>query len=441
MSATPDTTVPSSASTSASRTTWRQSFSALSVRNFRLFAGANILAMTATWMQRIAQDWLVLQLTGSVADVGMTVAMQFGPMLVLGLYGGVIVDRYSKRRLLMMTQGAAGVLSAILALLTLTGTASVYAVWATALGIGLATVVDNPARQVFVNELVGPTHLRNAITINSGVFQLGGLIGPAVSGALIAAIGGGFAFAVNALACGVTVFMLTRLDGKALTPIPPTPRAKGQLKEGVQYAAARPAIRWPIVLVGFLAVFTITMPVLLASYAKQVFDQGAAGYGLFNSLVAGGALVGAILTTRRTVIRLRSVIICGGLWAAAQAVASLMPSEVAFGVALVGIGIANQFFFMAANPLIQTTSSTRVRGRVMAVWILVLLGGQGIGGPVMGWIVDAIGPRDAMFLSGAVPALAAVGIALVIAHQGSLQLRLRWRTPLSPFSIEQRRPA
>ena len=438
MSATPEVTVSSSTPQPASRRSWRDSFSALSVRNFRLFAGANILAMTATWMQRIAQDWLVLQLTGSVADVGMTVAMQFGPMLVLGLYGGVIVDRYSKRKLLMLTQGTAGVLSAVLALLTLTGTATVWAVWATALGIGLATVVDNPARQVFVNELVGPAHLRNAITINSGVFQLGGLVGPAVSGALIAAIGGGFAFAVNALACGVTVVMLTRLDRSALTPIPPTPRGKGQLKEGVQYAAARPAIRWPIVLVGFLAVFTITMPVLLASYAKQVFDQGAAGYGLFNSLVAGGALVGAILTTRRTVIRLRSVIVCGGIWAALQAVAALMPSEVAFGIALVGIGIANQFFFMAANPLIQTTSSTRVRGRVMAVWILVLLGGQGIGGPVMGWIVDAVGPRDAMFLSGAVPALAAVGIALVIARQGALKLAVHWRTPLSPFAIERR---
>lgn len=436
MSATSDLSVPSS----ASRRTWRDSFSALSVPNFRLFAGANILAMTATWMQRIAQDWLVLQLTGSVADVGVTVAMQFGPMLVLGLYGGVIVDRYSKRTLLMITQGSAGLLSAVLAVLTLTGTASVYAVWATALGIGLATVVDNPARQVFVNELVGPTHLRNAITINSGVFQLGGLIGPAVSGALIAAIGGGFAFAVNALACGVTVFMLTRLDRSALSPIAPSPRAKGQLKEGVQYAAARPAIRWPIVLVAFLAVFTITMPVLLASYAKQVFDQGAAGYGLFNSLVAGGALVGAILTTRRTVIRLRTVIVCGGIWAAIQAVAALMPSEIAFGIALVGIGVANQFFFMAANPLIQTTSSTRVRGRVMAVWILVLLGGQGIGGPVMGWIVDAVGPREAMFLSGAVPAVAAVGIAILIARQGALRLRVQWRTPLHPVAIEPRCP-
>ena len=198
------------------------------------------------------------------------------------------------------------------------------------------------------------------------------------------------------------------------------------------------AILWPIVLVAFLAIFTATMPVLLAAYTKQVFGQGAAGYGLFNSLVAGGALVGAILTTRRSVIRLRTVITCGGVWASLQAVAALMPTEVAFGVALVGVGIANQFFFMAANPLIQTTSSTAIRGRVMAVWILVLLGGQGIGGPVMGWIVDVLGPRGGMFLSGAVPALAAAVIGIVIARKGDLRLAVRWRQPRHPLAIRPR---
>ena len=156
--------------------------------------------------------------------------------------------------------------------------------------------------------------------------------------------------------------MLSRLDVSALTPITPSPRSKGQLKEGVQYAAARPAIRWPIVLVALFSVFGLTMPVLLASYAKNVFDQGAAGYGLFNSLIAGGALVGAILTTRRTVIRLRTVIVCGGVWAVVQAIAALMPSEIAFGVALVGIGIANQYFFMAANPLIRPRAAPASAG-------------------------------------------------------------------------------
>ena len=425
--------------TSSGKTSWRASFAPLSIPNFRMFAGGNVLAMTAMWMQRIAQDWLVLQLTGSVAAVGVTAAMQFGPMLLFGLHGGVIVDRYSKRKLLLITQSTSAVLSALLAVLVLTGTASVWAVWGVAFAMGLATVVDNPARQVFANELVGPKHLRQAITINSGIFQLGALLGPAVGGALIAAIGGGFAFVLNALACMVTVFLLTRLDVSALHPIKPVPRKRGQLAEGVRYAASRPAIRWSIVLVAFIAVFTLTTPVLLAAYAKQVFDQGAAGYGLFNALIAAGALVGAILTTRRSTIRLRTVIVCGGIWAALQAVAALMPNEVTFGFALVAVGISNQFFFMAANPLIQATSTPAVRGRVMAVWILVLIGGQGIGGPVMGWIVDVLGPRGGMFVSGAVPALAAVGIGVLIARQGHLRLDVRWREPLHPVAIRRAR--
>src|SRR4051795_3229567 len=304
------------------RSSWRQSFPALEVPNFRLFAGANVLAMTATWMQRVAMDWLVLQLTGSVAAVGVTVAMQFGPMLVLGLYGGVIVDRYPKRILLMLTQGCVGALSLALSVLVLTGTVQVWEVWAMALIVGVVTIVDNPARQVFANELVGPERLRNAVTINSAIFQLGGLIGPAVSGALLVAVGGGPAFGLNALACFLTVAALARLDRSALHPMPAAPRERGQLREGLTYVKAKPTILWPIVLVGFLAVFALTMPVLLAAYANDVFHVGAGGYGLFTSLVAIGAFTGALLSTRRQVLRLRTVIISGGIWAAVQAVAA-----------------------------------------------------------------------------------------------------------------------
>jgi MFS family permease len=408
------------------------------VPNFRLFAGANIVAMTATWMQRVAQDWLVLQLTGSVAAVGLTVAMQFGPMLLLGLYGGVIVDRYPKRVLLMITQGGVGLLSLALSALVLTNTVVVWEVWAMALVVGLLTIVDNPARQVFVNELVGPKRLRNAVTINSAIFQLGGLIGPAVSGVLLVAVGGGFAFLLNAVACFLTVFALTRLDRSALNPTVPAPRHKGELREGLDYVKRKPTILWPIVLVGFLAVFTLTMPVLLAAYANDVYKVGAAGYGLFTSLVAVGAFVGALLTTRRQVIRLRTVIISGLVWAAVQSVAAFMPSEVTFGIALVASGIANQFFFMAANPLIQMSSNIRLRGRVMAVWILVLLGGQGVGGPVMGAIVDAVGPQAGMLLSGLVPAIAAVGISVVLAHKGALRLKLDRVLPVPALRIASR---
>jgi hypothetical protein len=394
--------------------------------------------MTATWMQRVAQDWLVLQLTGSVAAVGVTVAMQFGPMLLFGLYGGVIVDRYPKRVLLMITQGGVGLLSLLLSVLVLTNTVAVWEVWAMAFVVGLLTIVDNPARQVFASELVGPDRLRNAVTINSAIFQLGGLIGPAVSGILLVAVGGGFAFGLNALACFVTVFALTRLDRAALHPMPTAPRERGQLREGLTYAKGKPTILWPIVLVGFLAVFTLTMPVLLAAYANNVFHAGAGGYGLFTSLVAIGAFTGALLSTRRRVLRLRSVIISGGAWAAVQALAAFMPSELTFGLVLVASGIVSQFFFMAANPLIQMSSNIRLRGRVMAVWILVLLGGQGVGGPVMGAIVDAVGPQTGMLLSGLVPAVAAVAISAVLARKGALRLKLDRVLPVPALRIAHR---
>ena len=405
---------------------WRSSFSALTVRNFRIFCGANVLAMTATWMQRIAQDWLVLQLTGSAALVGVTVFVQFAPMLFLGLYGGVIVDRYPKRLLLMGTQGAVGLVSLVLAVLSLTGAVAVWQVWLAALVIGLTTVVDNPARQVFANELVGPAHLRNAITLNSSTFQLGMLLGPAVSGLLIVAVGGGWSFAINAVACAVTVFALTRLRVSELHPHTPTPRRSGQLREGLHYVAAKPTILWPVVMVSFLSVFTLTMPVLLTAYASDVFRIGAAGYGLLNSLFAIGALSGAVLSTRRRTLRLRTVIICGGVWALLQVTASFMPSEATFGAALIACGVANQFFFMA------------VRGRVMAVYVLVLLGGQALGGPLMGGLVDLAGAQSAMLLSGLVPALAATGIGLLLARRGALHLALSWRHATPHLSIEPR---
>src|ERR1700712_4317604 len=204
----------------------RPAFSGLAplrVPNFRRFATSNILAMSATWMQRVTQDWLVLQLTHNVAAVGVTTALQFAPMLMFGLHGGVIVDRHDKRRLLMLTQTLVGVFSLLLAVVALTGSATVWLVWAAAFAIGCTTVVDNPARQVFVNELVSRDHLKNAITVNAAVFQLGGLLGPALAGVLIGAVGGGWAFGINTIACGVTVLMLSRLDRSALVPAPSGP--------------------------------------------------------------------------------------------------------------------------------------------------------------------------------------------------------------------------
>jgi MFS family permease len=412
---------------------WGETFAALRVPNFRLFTTSNVIAMSATWMQRIAQDWLVLQLSGSVAAVGITVLMQFTPMLFFGLYGGLIVDRYSKRILLILTQSVVGILAAVLAALALTGTVQVWHVWAIAFLVGIVTVIDNPTRQVFVNELVGPRLLTNAISINSSVFQLGGLIGPAVAGVLLVAVGAGWAFAINAVACGITVVNLMFLKKSRLLRTTPMPRAKGQLRQGLAYVMRKPPIFWTVVMVTVLSVFALTMPVILASYATDVFHVGAAGYGLFNTLVAAGALSGAIASTRRTGIRLRTVILTGGMWGLLQAVAAFMPNEISFAVLLVGLGYFNLLFITAANSLVQMSSNLGIRGRVVSLYVMVLLGGQAIGGPMMGWIVEHFGPHSGMAFSGLVPVLAAVliGIHLSRRHRLTLHLNLRLHSPVT----------
>lgn len=399
---------------------------ALRIRNYRLFVASQVVANTGLWMQRVAQDWLVLQLTGSVAAVGMTVALQFTPMLMFGLFGGVVADRYPKRNLLIASQTTASLLAGLLAALTLSGSVAVWHVYVIAIALGFVTVIDNPARQVFVNEMVGPQHLRSAISVNSSIFQLGGLVGPALSGLLIHAVGEGWSFGINGLACGYVVLTLVRMRPAELHASPVVARAKGQLREGLRYVVSEPAILWTVVLVAFVAVFGMNMPVLLAAFANNVFHLGAGGYGLFNSLVAAGALVGALASTRRTSVRLRILTATAAIYGVLQATASLAPSLLLYGIALVGIGGATLAFLTGANSLVQTTAGIELRGRVMSLYMLVLLGGQAIGAVIMGRVTEAFGPRIAMLISGSTPAVATIAIALLLARAGQLTLTVDW---------------
>ncbi|MFJ7286761.1 MFS transporter [Curtobacterium sp. AB451] len=419
----------------ATRPPWRHTLIALSVPNFRLFTATNLVAMTAGWMQRIAQDWLVLQLTGSVAQVGITVACQFAPMLLFGLLGGVLVDRFSKRALMMITQGSFAVLSALLAVLTLTGVVQAWHIWAIAFLVGMVTVIDNPARQVFVTEIVGHEHLRNAISVNSSVFQLGGMIGPALSGALLVAVGAGWSFGVNAIACVAVVVTLGFLKVSELHRTPPAPRGKGQLVEGLRYAVRKPTIIVPVILVAFFSVFALTMPVLLSAFASEVYDVGAGGYGVFNSAVAIGALAGALLSTRRATVRLRTIV--GGVfWTGILLVVSgSIPAIAPFTVALVAVGMSQLLFQTASNSLVQLSSNVAIRGRVMSLYVLVLLGGQAIGGPLMGQVVDHFGAHVGMVVAGGVPAAAAAVVGLVLARRGGLHLAVRMRHHMPVPSI------
>ncbi|WP_449374350.1 MFS transporter [Arthrobacter psychrolactophilus] len=366
------------------RPPWSQTFSSLKIRNYRIFASANIVAVIAVWMQRVAQDWMVLELSGSVAAVGITVFMQFVPSLLLMPLGGILADRYSKRLILMISQGAAGLLAALMAVLALTGHLEVWHIYLIAFVLGLVVVADQPARQVFVNELVGPTQLRNAISLNSSIFQLGGMVGPAVSGVLIMAVGGGWAFAANALACLITVVSLMMIRSSELLTMPPVKRAKGQLMEGVRYALGKPTIFWPAVMAAVFAVFGLSLAVLMAAYANDVFKVGAGGYGLLNTLVALGALCGALASTRIAKLRLRGVMTAAGSYGVLLIVASTAPNMFTFGAVMVVAGFASLLFLTSANQLVQMSTNVSIRGRVMSLYVMVLLGGQAMGGPTHG---------------------------------------------------------
>ncbi|UKA75181.1 MFS transporter [Arthrobacter sp. FW306-07-I] len=416
----------------AERLPWKHTFISLKVPNFRIFAAGHFIAVIAIWMQRIAQDWLVLQLSGSVTAVGITVALQFLPSLLLGPWGGMIADRFAKRKILILCQSVAAVLAATLATLALSGVIMVWHVYGIALVLGLVTVLDQPARQVFVNELVGPTYLRNAISVNSTTFQLGGLIGPAMAGLLLTAVGAGWAFAANALACCSTVVMLLVLRKDQLFVSAPTPKSKGMLREGLRYALSKPTIYWPWLMAGFVSVFAMSLPVILAAFADHVFQVGAGGYGVLNALVALGALSGAVASTRRRQLRLRSVVFCAGMYGLMLCLAALAPSMVSFGAVMVLSGFWCLMFLTGCNQLVQVSSNLGIRGRVMSLYIMVQIGGQALGGPMLGSIAEHANPHVALLVSGGVPALAAITVAAILARKGGLAVRMdiKARRPL-----------
>jgi MFS family permease len=417
------------------RLPWKHTFISLRVPNFRIFAIGHFIAVIAIWMQRIAQDWLVLELSGSVTAVGITVALQFLPSLLLGPWGGMIADRFAKRKILILCQSMAAVLAAALAALALSGAIEVWHVYVIALVLGFVTVMDQPARQVFVNELVGPKYLRNAISVNSTTFQLGGLIGPALAGWMLTAVGAGWAFAGNAFACCSTVAMLFILRKDQLYVSAPTPKSKGMLREGLRYALSKPTIYWPWLMAGFIAVFAMALPVVLAAFADHVFHVGAGGYGLLNALVALGALAGAVASTRRRQLRLRSVVFCAGMYGVMLCLAALAPSMLLFGAMMVLSGFWCLMFLTGSNQLVQISSNMAIRGRVMSLYIMVLIGGQAIGGPMLGWIAEHADPHVALLVSGGVPALAALTVAVVLARKGSLLLRVSLKDRRHPVSI------
>lgn len=401
-------------------------FSSLKVRNYRLFFAGQVVSNIGTWMQRIAQDWLVLSLTGSATAVGVTTALQFLPMLLFGLYGGVLVDRLNKRRALLVTQTSMALTGIALALLTLSGHVQVWHVYLAAFVVGLATVVDNPARQSFVSEMVGPDQLQNAVSLNSANFQSARLVGPAVAGLMITGVGTGWAFLFNGLSFVAPLVGLLLMRARDLHAVQRTPKGKGQLREGLRYVAGRPDLTWTIILIGFIGTFGFNFPVYLSAFADDVFHAGAGSYSLFNTLMAAGSLAGALLAARRGTAKMRVMLAAAVAFGGLELVAATAPSLWLFSLLMVPIGMFGMTVNVTANTTVQMGTDPAMRGRVMALYMMVFMGGSPIGAPIAGWITDTYGVRAGLAVGGAIAAAAAIVIGLVLARVGNLRLSVGW---------------
>ena len=375
-------------------------FRALSVRNYRLYFTGQVLSNAGTWMQRVAQDWLVLDLSGTSAmALGITTGLQFLPFLQFSRWGGTLADRVDRRKLLVWTQLASGALALALGVLTLSGHATVHLVYVMAFLLGCAAAVDNPARQAFVHEIVGHDMLPNAIALNSTSFNLARLVGPALAGVLIAAVGSGWVFVLNAASYGVTIaaLLLMRID-----ELHPQVREKGRvrLRAGLSYVRARRRLLLVLALAFIVATFGLNYQITMALMARQQFHLGAEAFGLMSTSLALGALVGSLLAARRRHVPLPVVVIAALTFASVEIVVGFAPTYLAMMVMLPFAGALAMTFTTAAQSYLQLNSSSWVRGRVMGIYTLVFFGGTPIGAPVIGWATDIWGPRSGLVGGG-----------------------------------------
>lgn len=394
------------------------------MRNYRLYAGGQLASNTGTWMQRTAQDWLVVELThGSGTALGTTMALQFLPMLLFGLWGGVIADRFPKRRILMVTRASMGVVSLILGLLVLTGGAHLWHIYALAFGLGLITTVDNPSRQSFVVEIVGREHVPNAVALNSATFNTGRVLGPAVAGLLIGFVGMSPVLLLSAATYVGMLAGLGMMRERQLYAAEPVRKGRGRVREGLRYVRGSPVLLLPIIIGGVLGTFAFNFQLMIALMAKHTFGRGASEFGLLSSALAVGALVGALLAARRRQASQRAVVGAAVAFGVLAVVSGLMPTYIAFMLLLIPVGICTQMFGTSANAFLQLRSAPAVRGRVMALYVMVFLGGKPLGAPLMGWVGETLGARFTLIIGGLLSMTVAVVVAAVLARAQGLSVR------------------
>jgi MFS family permease len=399
----------------------RDTFASLQVRNYRLYYIGQIISTSGTFMQSVAQAWLVLSLTHSGTALGIVTALQYLPIIFLGPIGGIAADRFSKRKVLFITQSAAGILALILGALVAASAVQLWMVFLLAFGLGVVNAFDNPTRQTFVIEMVGPAQLRNAVTLYSSLVNLSRVIGPAIAGALISSAGLAPCFIINGFSYTAVVVMLARMKPSELQVAPFAERTKGQLKEGFNYVRTTPILAYALLMMAIIGTLTFEFQVSLPIIAQFTFSGDASSYAFLTASMGIGAVIGGLMIAGQKEVvpsRLVGAAVAFGL---TVLVAAFMPTLALSGLALVFVGVASIYFTSLGNSSLQLFSSPQMRGRVMSFWSIAFLGSTTIGGPVVGWFAGVAGPRWGLGLGG-IAALAAAVLGLVALRNRAFEL-------------------
>jgi MFS family permease len=392
--------------------------------NYRIWSGGAIVSNVGTWMQRTAQDWIVLtQLTAhSATAMGVVMGLQFGPQLLFLPWTGFAADHYDRRKLLMATQAASALLGLGLGLLTITGMVQLWHVYVFAFLLGTVSAFDAPARQTFVSDLVVDDHLANAVALNSTSFNAARMIGPAIAGVLIASVGSGWVFIINAVSFLGVLSSLLLLRVHELHPQDRIVRSKGSFADGFRYVARRPDLKVILVMLFLIGTFGFNFAIFISTMSVSVFHGDASQYGVLMSIMAIGTVIGALIAARRSQPDMSLLLSGAAVFGGGMVLAALMPNYWLFGAALILVGMAALTFTTSTNSLMQLSTEPAMRGRVMAIRLAIALGGTPIGAPIVGWVVDTYGPRWAIGVGAAAGiAATAVGFGYMVKYRG-----LRW---------------
>ena len=406
-----------------------RTFFSLRVPNYRRYFAGQVVSISGNWMQIVAEMWLIVQLTGSGAAVGLTAGLQFLPMLLFGAWGGVLADRLDKRTLLTLTQTLMAIPALTLWGLTAGGHVEDWMVFALVFARGTVLAFDNPARQAFVSEIVGSDRVVNAVALNSVVVHTSRIVGPAAAGGLIALIGVSACFAVNAATFGVMLLALRLMDPARLYTPERTPRARGQLRAGLAYVRRTPELRVPLAMMVVIGTVSFNFQVLLPLLASQTWEGTAATYATLTAVMGVGSVLGALAAGARGRVSDRLLVGSAALFGVAELLAAIAPTLALQALALVPLGAASVTFAAGVNSSLQIAAEPTMRGRVMALYAIVFLGSTAIGAPLIGWLAQVAGPRSGLLVGGAAALLAAVWARAEFAGLGGERRRVLHRRP------------